>query len=213
VVSERRDSGGGPVDAVLFDMDGVVRTWDSAVFAHVEAELGIRPEDVAAAVAQGEALWPLATTGRMSDGEYRAAHRARLVSAFGDHAAEEILRAWTVAQRVDHEVVGLIAEIRHRYAVGLVSNATARLSDDLVRLGLDGAFDAVVISALVGARKPDLDIYLEAVRRLGTRPDRCVFVDDSQPNVDGAAAAGMRGVRYVDARSLRAALTALGLLP
>jgi putative hydrolase of the HAD superfamily len=46
---------------------------------------------------------------------------------------------------------------------------------------------------------------------LGVDPGRVVFVDDRQVNVDGAVAAGMRGVRFQGALQLEAALKQLGL--
>jgi putative hydrolase of the HAD superfamily len=61
-------------------------------------------------------------------------------------------------------------------------------------------FDDVVISAEVGVRKPEAEIYLLAARRLGVDPAECVFVDDLEQNVEGARAVGMTGLvhRNVD---------------
>ena len=48
-----------------------------------------------------------------------------------------------------------------------------------------------------------------------TRFFRCLllslFVDDQQANVDGAIAAGLAGIKYVDVKSLRAGLDDLTL--
>jgi len=62
-----------------------------------------------------------------------------------------------------------------------------------------GAFDAVVISGEVGMRKPEPAIYLHAAKLLDVGPEQCVFVDDLAPNVRGAVAVGMVGVRHVSA--------------
>jgi epoxide hydrolase-like predicted phosphatase len=62
-----------------------------------------------------------------------------------------------------------------------------------------GAFDAVVISGEVGMRKPEPAIYLHTAQLLGVDPSRCVFVDDLAPNVRGAVAVGMVGVRHMSA--------------
>jgi putative hydrolase of the HAD superfamily len=79
---------------------------------------------------------------------------------------------------------------------GLLSNSWGL---DYVRDGWDALFDAVVISGEVGLRKPDPAIYALAAERLGLPPEEIVFVDDLAANVRGAVAAGMVGVRHVDA--------------
>jgi putative hydrolase of the HAD superfamily len=55
-------------------------------------------------------------------------------------------------------------------------------------------FDDVVISAAVGLRKPDPAIWYLACDRLEASPDRCVFVDDLQRNLDVASSLGMATV-------------------
>jgi putative hydrolase of the HAD superfamily len=53
----------------------------------------------------------------------------------------------------------------------------------------------VVLSFEVGSRKPEPAIYLEALSRLGLKPDdapNCVMVDDQAEYCDGATAIGMQ---------------------
>jgi len=63
---------------------------------------------------------------------------------------------------------------------------------------LDGRFQAVVSAEDVEHPKPAPDIYLEACRRLGAKPGRCVALEDSPTGVAAAVAAGMYviGVPY-----------------
>jgi beta-phosphoglucomutase-like phosphatase (HAD superfamily) len=61
-------------------------------------------------------------------------------------------------------------------------------------LGLTGRFDAVVTGDQVVRGKPAPDVYLEAARRLGIDPCRCVAVEDSGPGLAAAGAAGMTTV-------------------
>jgi epoxide hydrolase-like predicted phosphatase len=77
---------------------------------------------------------------------------------------------------------------------------TALLSNswgnDYLRDDWDQLFDAVVISGEVGMRKPDAEIYLHTLDRLGCAGPRTVFVDDLEANVRGAAAVGIIGVHH-----------------
>ncbi|MGH3441067.1 MAG: HAD family hydrolase [Nitriliruptorales bacterium] len=59
-------------------------------------------------------------------------------------------------------------------------------------------FDVVVISGEVGLRKPDPAIYRLTAERLGLPPERCVFVDDLDRNVEAAREVGMNGVHHFD---------------
>jgi HAD superfamily hydrolase (TIGR01493 family) len=78
-----------------------------------------------------------------------------------------------------------------RYA--FVTNCSARLSATAAnRSRLEPAF--VLSAEDAGWYKPDRRIYLEACRRLGTRPERTLFVAGSVYDADGAATAGLRAV-------------------
>ncbi len=55
-------------------------------------------------------------------------------------------------------------------------------------------FDVVVISAEVGMRKPEEEIFRHAAALLGLEPEECVFIDDIQANVLAAEAVGLVGV-------------------
>jgi putative hydrolase of the HAD superfamily len=70
-------------------------------------------------------------------------------------------------------------------------------------------FDAVVISAEVGMRKPEERIFRLATELLGLEPAECVFIDDIQENVDAARAAGLVAVRHHTAADTTAQLTEL----
>lgn len=74
----------------------------------------------------------------------------------------------------------------------LVSNG------DSMPAGLADAFDAAVLSGVLGVAKPDERIYLVAAETVGVPPAGCVFVDDLAVNVRAAVAAGMVGVHHLD---------------
>ncbi len=61
-------------------------------------------------------------------------------------------------------------------------------------LGLQRYLDAVVSADEVGRGKPDPAIFLEAARRLGLAPGRCVVVEDAPAGLEAARRAGMRSI-------------------
>ena len=90
------------------------------------------------------------------------------------------------------------------FSTALLSNSWG--CDEYPRADFPELFDAVVISAEVGMRKPEEGIFLHAVQTLGLTPQECVFIDDMQANVDAATACGMAAVLHTEAETTAAAL-------
>lgn len=89
------------------------------------------------------------------------------------------------------------ARLRARYRLAICSNDVAAWGRRLrVIYDLNRWFDGVVISSDVHARKPDPRIFRVLHQRLQAPPSACVFVDDQEPNVRAAAAAGFRTIRF-----------------
>ncbi len=81
--------------------------------------------------------------------------------------------------------------------MAVVSDAWPDLDDLFRRLGLRDYFVALVISALLGCRKPDPRMYRAGSEALGLAPGRCLFVDDDPQLVAAAVALGYQGVTMV----------------
>lgn len=193
-------------DALLCDFDGVLRLWDPDGMPGLDRAYGL-PEGTLAAAAFGtERLLP-AVTGAVTDEQWRASVACELAQVCGSlERAQELAAAWSALTGVvDAAVLGLLAEVRRRVPVVLVSNATTRLESDLELLGLSDAFDAVVSSARVGTAKPDADIYRFAAKSVDVAPERCLFVDDTAGHVAAARAVGMAGLHYRCIDDLRSA--------
>ena len=73
-------------------------------------------------------------------------------------------------------------------------------------------FRDIVVSGKEYLVKPDPAIYDLAVRRFGYRPGAMFFIDDNAANIAAADALGWRTHHFTDAATLRADLTARGLL-
>ncbi len=92
-----------------------------------------------------------------------------------------------------------LPKIRTRYKLGIINNGTT-LTYPLLeeKYHLSRQFDVFVSSAVEGICKPDPAIYLRACARLDTRPQKCLFMDDSQENVSGSQRAGMQAFQWLD---------------
>jgi putative hydrolase of the HAD superfamily len=182
-------------DAVLCDIDGVLRHWpslDALDLAH-----GLPAGALAAAAFAPHRLHP-AITGQVTDEQWRSAIATDLIGGYGPAvAAQAAVAAWSsLRPRIDAQVVALLMQVRSVATLALVSNATTRLEHDLEREGLAGLADIVVNSARIGVAKPDRRVYLIAAERAAVPPGRCLFIDDTEANVTAARQAGMIAIHY-----------------
>jgi putative hydrolase of the HAD superfamily len=101
--------------------------------------------------------------------------------------------------RVYDDALPTLAQLRESGVLtAIVSNAPwgsppELWRQELRRLGLSDAVDAVVMCGDVGWRKPAPEIFRHAVNELGCEPADCMFVgDDLRWDIEGSRAAGMR---------------------
>lgn len=59
--------------------------------------------------------------------------------------------------------------------------------------------------------KPELAIYQHAAAGLKTDPSQILFIDDREDNIEGARAAGMQTIRYLDQTAFEREIEARGL--
>ena len=79
--------------------------------------------------------------------------------------------------------------------LGLISNIEQNIDETLTRLELPSWLDIVVTSQDAGANKPQPEIFLEALKRAGARPEEALYIGDQyQVDVLGAQGAGMQGI-------------------
>ncbi|PZF97934.1 HAD family hydrolase [Micromonospora deserti] len=188
-------------DAVLCDLDGVLRHFDHAVQAEIEARFGLP----LMRTAFDPTLIGPATLGLITEQEWT---ESVALALGGDERAKRAVAEFiAVPFVVDDQVRALLAKARQRVPLVLVTNATDTLDEHLDRIGLTHFADAVVSSAKVGVAKPDQRIYEIAAELAGAAPERCLFVDDRLENVQAARALGMAGVHYRTVADLAAVLT------
>ena len=96
--------------------------------------------------------------------------------------------------RIYDDVEPVLRSLRDEgYRLGVVSNWDTRLRSICTGIGLDRLVDFIVISAEVGARKPDPRIFEAALRQAGVDPSEAVHIGDlAEEDAEGARRAGVR---------------------
>ena len=72
------------------------------------------------------------------------------------------------------------------------------IQDNLALCGLTDVFDVLVSGHDVPHPKPHPDIYLEAARQMGVKPEECLSVEDSPSGIIGSKKAGCTTVLIPD---------------
>ena len=191
--SDRGPVASGPCDAVIFDMDGVIVDTE-LVWQSVRAEFAGRHgrswglEDHPFVAQASTREWAIATRSRLGiDVPLEVIERA-IIEGVVDRLHRD------GAPPIDG-AIGAVQRTAERHRTALASSAHPEIiAATLAACGLDGTFDAVVSSDDVGRGKPHPDVFLEAARRLGAAPSRCVVIEDSLNGILAARAAGMIAV-------------------
>ena len=165
-----RAQGVDPGDEVF---DPIFYAADDALLGALSPGCGLRKtvERLAAGVSAGLKVSDRSVTARVGQ-EFLDASLARL-AASGD----------------------VLARLRERYRLGLVSNFYGNLTAVCAEAGIVKLFDVVVDSTRVGFAKPDARIFRHATDALGVDPAEATFIGDS-PARDMAGARGV-GMRHV----------------
>jgi beta-phosphoglucomutase family hydrolase len=92
-------------------------------------------------------------------------------------------------------VVALVHQYHGRVPMAVASGGyRAIVLQTLDALGIRDKFDAVVGAEDYSRGKPWPDPFLEAARRLGVPPEKCLVFEDAQTGIEAAKAAGMQYV-------------------
>jgi putative hydrolase of the HAD superfamily len=203
---------------LLLDFGGVLTSSVTASFAAFERGAGL-PEGIVVALLLDASRDPEGgLIGRFERGEltppaFEDELRSRLRRQGHPVPSDPLLAGLFARLQPDERIWDLVRRVRDAgRPTGLLSNSWGLEIYPWDRLRAH--FDVLVVSGEVGLRKPDPVIYALAAERLALPPERIVFVDDLERNVDAARASGMVAIVHRQAAPTTAAvLAALGLAP
>jgi len=192
---------GGKVEAFIFDMDGTMidsMPWHGRSWVEFAQNHGVKL-DVSEILAR--------TTGRTGTESMRELFERELSDEECQamvHEKEEIYRA--LFHDNFTEVAGFTAFAKAAVAHGLkVAVGTAgdrhNIEFAMSRLKMDPLPLAIVGGDEGFSGKPTPAIFLEAARRIGVAPERCIVFEDAPFGIEAARRGGMRAVAVCSTHS------------
>src|SRR5262245_23428391 len=180
---------GVPVEAILFDADGVVQRPTADRQAQWRALVGGVDEAVTPFKLD---IFTVERPCHDGTNDFVSALRDVLARWNCRGTVEDALRAWT-AIHVDQPVIDLIAKVRASgVACHLATNQEpyrARHMREVLEYGK--AFDRLFFSCEMGCSKPDPTYFTTIIESLKLVPDAVLFIDDVEANVAAAESIGI----------------------
>jgi HAD superfamily hydrolase (TIGR01549 family) len=184
------------IEAILFDMGGTLRSTikknKTEIRALLDQMIALLGEDISvddfasllAARAEAYKRWAEATLVELNERDlwtkwmlpdWPAEQISNMAIQFN-----QLYRAAMGTRIVFPETHDVVLELfRRGYRLGLVSTTSSiEVPAALKELHVTGCFETVILSTVVGKRKPDPAILLEATQRMRISPEKCAYIGD-----------------------------------
>lgn len=98
----------------------------------------------------------------------------------------------------------LLPKLKQKYKLAVLNNGMSiTIPSFKQKYPYEKFFDVFVNSAEENLEKPSMAVYELVCKRLGVKPEECIFIDDLPENVEAAKKLGMKGIIWKDYDSLK----------
>lgn len=191
---------GMAIEAIVLDLDGVIRHFDPDHLGRVEARHGLPDGSLWSTAFAPERIQAL-VTGKVTRAEWTQS----IGDAVGniDAAVEWLSEPATT----DEDVLAIVDGLRSDgYPVSILTNGTDTVPAELDAAGIRDRFDHLFNTAEIGVAKPDPAVFHHVCQELVVEPSSVFFADDSRGHVDAAGGVGLVAHHFTDAVGLRTEL-------
>ena len=192
------------VDAIIFDMDGVLIDSEKIsfqCFQEVFKEYNYKMDEKFYLKMIGRNVKSIKT---IMEEEYGADFPFDIIYKKKAKLALEITnKNGVIVKPGVHELLDYLNEENYKIAVA-TSTRRERALELLEEAKIKDKVNYVVCGDQVENSKPDPEIFLKAAQGLGVTPEKCIVIEDSDAGITAAYAAKMIGIHVPDMKFLEA---------
>lgn len=196
------------IEALLFDIGGVIFP-----LGGLKEMMSFLPKGETLGSIRGK--WISSRTvmsfesGKISESEFASDIVPELGLKLEPEEFLHIFRNWPL--EISDNTTNILEKITGTIPSATLSN-TNPLHWDRIESRLEGLFDSHFPSHITGLLKPDPEAFLNAARYLGKKPDKIIFFDDTETNVESALKSGFRAFCVKSVADAEAALLRIGVI-
>lgn len=185
---------------LIFDLGGVLLTLDMPRAERYFTELGVKDYNTLFRSGNVSSFFREYEVGSITNTEFLDALRNLAGLPLTD---KQLVTAWNaMLGHFPEERIALLNRLRNKYRLFLFSNTNAlhlttfrkMYADAFNGNTFDDHFEKAYYSHLLQMRKPDRESYEQIISENKLDPSKTVFIDDSILNIEGAEAAGLKGI-------------------
>ncbi len=190
------------IKAIIFDFAGVIGVDGYCVWANEKKSLGI----------ENKSTYFNDISNKVDKGDISNEEFIQDISKKVGINGLDVWKNIFVKIKINHELLGLIFQLKKTYKIGLLTNFTHEWMDELFQVyKLEKYFDSKVISSLHNVIKPEKKIYKISLGMLKIKPEEAIFIDDRQRNVDGGESVGIKSFLFTTNQKLKEDLKSCGI--
>lgn len=126
--------------------------------------------------------------------------------------SRQIILDHIASRKINNELVDFFPILRQQgFKVGIFSNNTAQLRQQLIDKNIIELVDEVVISAEIGHQKPNKEAFAVLFHKLNLQPEEVIFIDDAPKSLETAGEIGYIPILFQGNGRLREDLKGLGI--
>ena len=182
---------------LMFDLGGVIIDLDRQRCVDALVALGDSHADELLGLSMQKGEFMKLEEGKISAADFYNEMRRRIGRPVSDNEIADAINELLIGIPVER--LRLLRELKQHFKVILLSNTNSimfdtKIADCFAQEGLSVShyFDDIFLSYRLKACKPHADIFEKVIAQAQIIPEETLFFDDSQQNLDTAAALGFK---------------------
>lgn len=182
------------IKAVIFDYEGVIKNLHS-LSMDIATIYNIPIEKVERAKKITKPFFSLLQKNLINEEEFWQKASEAIKKPTPKNCKEMARKLYKKSFVLFPEMIEFVRKLKYEQIKTAVLSNVVEFHAEIIRKN-NGykEFDVVVLSYEERLKKPELNIYLSIIKKLGVKPEECIFIDDKKENLSPAIKLGMKTV-------------------